>query len=195
MGGTSYNLFCIHCNQLICEVAKWKVNKKGKIAIPDIINVTTRDAEDAVNKDLLCYCGECIGEALQMKTCWKYFLNSAKITRSVIHNSDKMTDKQSSSSRKLTSNKETDKKSSLCDCNKSAEILEMKSRFENLEKQMNSMNEEYINKFKDMSKMLILYKLEITRLQEVIWSLHPEFDLNAAFTVDTSNISLALNNC
>ena len=69
----------------------------------------------------------------------------------------------------------------------------MKTRMEKLELQMNSMKIENNAKFKDMCRMLIQSKLEIFRLQEIIWALHPNMDLNSAFIVDNDCILEALN--
>lgn len=195
MGQKDCILYCVGCDSKICEVTKYKTDKKGMVIVPGVVNtVVVTDIEDKDCKNLVCSCGETLGEAVIMKSGWKYYLNSKKITRSTIHDSKKevgQSQEQLSSSDKQASNRKKSKESS-CGCEKNAEFLEMKNRLEKLELQMNTMKTDNMSKFKDMSKMLIMYKLEILRLQDIIWSLHPNIDLKSAFILDNTNILMAL---
>jgi hypothetical protein len=68
---------------------------------------------------------------------------------------------------------------------KEDEIMQLKQTVAALEQMVQSMEERNIKKFKDMCGTLLKQKLEIQRLQEIIWALHPEVDLNPAFSVNT----------
>lgn len=67
---------------------------------------------------------------------------------------------------------------------KENEIKQLKETITALKERMKSMERENVNKFKDVCGMLLSQKLEIQRLQEIIWVLHPNINLEQAFSVD-----------
>jgi len=76
--------------------------------------------------------------------------------------------------------------STVCgeEARKEDEITQLKQTVAALEKMMKSMKQHNEEKFKDMCGVLLSQKLEIQRLQEIIWALHPSMNLDPAFTVD-----------
>jgi hypothetical protein len=67
---------------------------------------------------------------------------------------------------------------------KGNEVMQLKQRVAALEEKMKSVERENTEKLKDVCGMLLSQKLEIQRLQEIIWILHPNINLGQAFTVD-----------
>jgi chromosome segregation ATPase len=79
------------------------------------------------------------------------------------------------------------------------EVVQLKRTIATLEERMRCMERDNEEKLKDVCGVLFSQKLEIQRLQEIIWALHPNIDLDSAFTVDDKasylgpdlNVSLA----
>jgi hypothetical protein len=67
---------------------------------------------------------------------------------------------------------------------KENEVMQLKQTIAALEERIKSMEKENVEKFRDVCGVLLSHKLEIQRLQEIIWILHPNFNLDQAFTVD-----------
>jgi hypothetical protein len=67
---------------------------------------------------------------------------------------------------------------------KGNEIMQLKETIATLEERMKSMKSENAEKFQDICGMLLSQKLQIQRLQEITWILHPNINLEKAFTVD-----------
>jgi len=78
------------------------------------------------------------------------------------------------------------KNSTVCreEAEKVNEIMQLKQRIATLEEVVKSVERENAEKLKDVCGMLLSQKLEIQRLQEIIWVLHPNMNLDHAFTVD-----------
>lgn len=90
--------------------------------------------------------------------------------------------------------------SALCqeETKRGNEILQLKRTIAALEERMKRMEKNHEEKLKDVSGVLLAQKLEVQRLQEIIWALHPNINLDSVFTVDDkacfgpdSDISLA----
>jgi hypothetical protein len=64
------------------------------------------------------------------------------------------------------------------------EVVELKQTVAALEDRVRSMERDNEEKLKDVCGTLLSQKLEIQRLQEIIWALHPNINLDFAFTVD-----------
>jgi hypothetical protein len=64
------------------------------------------------------------------------------------------------------------------------EVVQLKQTVAALEEKVRSMEKDNEEKLKDVCGMLLSQKLEIQRLQEIIWALHPNINLDFAFTVD-----------
>jgi len=67
------------------------------------------------------------------------------------------------------------------------EIMQLKQTVAALENMVKSMQQNNVEKFKDLCGVLLLQKLEIQRLQEIIWALHPNTNLDPAFSVDMAS--------
>lgn len=67
---------------------------------------------------------------------------------------------------------------------KENDVMQLKQTIAALEERVKSMETENVNKLKDVCGMLLSQKLEIQRLQEIIWTLHPDVNLHQVFTVD-----------
>lgn len=76
---------------------------------------------------------------------------------------------------------------------KEDEIMQLKQTVAALEKMVKSMQQHNVEKFKDLCGVLLSQKLEIQRLQEIIWALHPNMNLDPAFTVDEKALHFASN--
>lgn len=76
---------------------------------------------------------------------------------------------------------------------KEDEIRKMKQKVAVLEKTVKSMQQNSVEKFKDLCGVLLSQKLEIQRLQEIIWALHPNMNLDPVFTVDNKALHFASN--
>jgi hypothetical protein len=78
--------------------------------------------------------------------------------------------------------------STVCEkeASKEDEIMHLKQTVAALEERVMSMQKDNTDKFKDVCGMLLLQKLEIQRLQEIIWALHPDINLDPAFTVNSN---------
>jgi len=85
--------------------------------------------------------------------------------------------------------------SAVCgeEARKEDEIMQLKQTVAALEKMVKSMQQHNAEKFKDLCGVLLLQKLEIQRLQEIIWALHPNMNLDPAFAVDNMASHLASN--
>jgi hypothetical protein len=76
---------------------------------------------------------------------------------------------------------------------KEDEIRQLKQTVATLEKMVKSMEQNNVEKFKDLCGVLLSQKLEIQRLQEIIWALHPNINLDPVFTVDNKKLHFASN--
>lgn len=76
--------------------------------------------------------------------------------------------------------------STLCreEAERGNEVVQLKQTVAALEGRVRSMEKDNEEKLKDICGMLLSQKLEIQRLQEIIWALHPNINLNSTFTVD-----------
>jgi len=85
--------------------------------------------------------------------------------------------------------------STVCgeEARKEDEITQLKQTVAALEKMVKSMQQHNVEKFKDLCGVLLSQKLEIQRLQEIIWALHPNMNLDHAFTVDVKMSHFAPN--
>jgi len=85
--------------------------------------------------------------------------------------------------------------STVCgeEAKKEDEIMQLKQTVAALEKMVKSMQQHNVEKFKDLCGVLLLQKLEIQRLQEIIWALHPNTNLEVAFSVDNKASHFASN--
>lgn len=91
--------------------------------------------------------------------------------------------------------------STLCqeEAKRENEIIQLKQTIAALEERMKCMERNHEEKLKDVCGVLLTQKLEVQRLQEIIWALHPNINLDSIFTVDDkalcfgpdSDISLA----
>jgi len=75
--------------------------------------------------------------------------------------------------------------STVCgeEARKEDEIMQLKQTVAALEERMKSTQQHNVEKFKDLCGVLLLQKLEIQRLQEIIWALHPNTNLDPSFSV------------
>jgi hypothetical protein len=75
--------------------------------------------------------------------------------------------------------------SAVCgeEAKKEDEITQLKQTVAALEKMVKSMQQHNVDKFKDVCGVLLSQRLEIQRLQEIIWALHPDMNLDPVFTV------------
>jgi hypothetical protein len=82
--------------------------------------------------------------------------------------------------------KERGNNSALCgeEAKQGSEVLKLKKTIAALEERVRSMERDNEEKLRDVCGMLLSQKLEIQRLQEIIWALHPNINLDSAFTVD-----------
>jgi hypothetical protein len=85
--------------------------------------------------------------------------------------------------------------STVCgeEARKEDEIMQLKQTVAALEKMVKSMQQHNVEKFKDLCGVLLSQKLEIQRLQEIIWALHPNMNLDPAFTFDIKTTHFASN--
>jgi hypothetical protein len=76
--------------------------------------------------------------------------------------------------------------STLCreEAKRGNEVVQLKQTVAALEEKVRSIEKDNEEKLKDVCGMLLSQKLEIQRLQEIIWALHPNINLDFAFTVD-----------
>jgi hypothetical protein len=76
---------------------------------------------------------------------------------------------------------------------KDDEIRKLKQKVAALEETVRSMQQNNDVKFKDLCGVLLSQKLETQRLQEIIWALHPNMNLDPVFTVDNKALYFASN--
>jgi hypothetical protein len=85
--------------------------------------------------------------------------------------------------------------STVCgeEARKEDEMTQLKQTVAAMEKMVKSMQQHNVEKFKDLCGVLLSQQLEIQRLQEIIWALHPNMNLDPAFTIDYTASQFASN--
>jgi hypothetical protein len=73
------------------------------------------------------------------------------------------------------------------------EVMQLKRTIAALEEKIKCIERNNEEKLKDVCGMLLSQKLEIQRLQEIIWALHPNVNLDSVFAVDDKALCLGLN--
>lgn len=151
---------------------------------------------------LVCSCGEYVGEFIACRKGLKYCLDLEKVRRCSVRSNEHIDAEgvcplpktvalqtefdAATLSRKLDHDGNTPVMHPTVygeEAKKEDEIMQLKQTVAALEKLVQSMEKHNVDKFKNVCGELLSHKLEILRLKEIIWALHPNVNLDPAFTV------------